>query len=186
MAKIQVILPFEVDVTQVNKTWFNYKNIKTPKLVKDQYVIGVYRRGIYNHPPVVRIIHLLDNTDESIHKALIELIVHGATIYCQKNILPKSLDEFYEIYELKEGTRVDGDLHINNLKNVWRDLKRNIKGEHVQVSSKHLQSYCSEVAWRINNAHLSPAQKLDLLISNAATGFGNNGTKRRTFKDFTK
>lgn len=170
--------PIEIDVTCVNKTWFTLKKKKDPTL---HYVLGIFHR----HEQGKAIIKVLDdNTPEAIYEAIFSCLQIGCTLYVEENILPGTLKDFYEIKELKssEGERVNGDNHINNVKNMWRDLKRQLKRVHVQVSKKHLQGYCNEVAWRINHRHLSDREKFDLLLSASLVGV----EKHRTQKDIVK
>lgn len=46
---------------------------------------------------------------------------------------------------------VDGITHTNSLEGHWGQLKRSIKGTHIQVSSKHLWKYVGEFSYRRNN-----------------------------------
>lgn len=46
---------------------------------------------------------------------------------------------------------VEGDVHVNSLEGFWSLVKRGIGGVYHSVSSKHLQSYLSEYAWRYNH-----------------------------------
>ena len=43
---------------------------------------------------------------------------------------------------------VRGAFHTNTIEGFWSQLKRTIKGTHIQVSKKHLQKYVDEVAFR--------------------------------------
>ena len=43
---------------------------------------------------------------------------------------------------------VRGAFHTNTIEGFWSQLKRTIKGTHIQVSRKHLQKYVDEVAFR--------------------------------------
>jgi len=42
-----------------------------------------------------------------------------------------------------------GIYHTNSIENCWSNLKRTIKGTHIHVSTKHLQKYVNEVAFRM-------------------------------------
>lgn len=150
----------EVDVTYVNKTWFSLRPNKGGNV--KHYVIGFFQR----EPGKAIIKALPDNKPETITQAVFESVAKGAILYSQENILPSSLNEFYEMRVFEEGKHINGDIHVNNVNNMWRDLKRQLKRVHVQVSQKHLQGYCNEVAWRINNRHLTPMEKFNLLLSN--------------------
>ena len=43
------------------------------------------------------------------------------------------------------------DVHTNSVESVWSLLKRSIVGTHHQLSTKHLDAYLGELAWRQNN-----------------------------------
>jgi len=151
--------PIEVDITFVNKTWYSTRNFKKPEV----YVLGLFQRS---GKAIIRV--LKDNSRETIELAMTEFVAEGSIIYCEENVLPIELKTRYDIHELKvsEKELAKGDIHISNVRNMWRDLKRQIKSVHVHVSKKHLQLYCDEVAWRINYKDLSPREKFDMLLSN--------------------
>jgi transposase-like protein len=46
---------------------------------------------------------------------------------------------------------VKGDIHTQNIENVWSHLKRGIYGVYRHVSKKYLQAYADEFAFRYNN-----------------------------------
>lgn len=178
---MKVRVPIEVDITYTNKTWFSLKK----KISNEKhYVIGFYQRGIKGQVNGIAIIKALpDNKSETIEKVVLENISKGCMLYAHENILPASLKNVYEISELKvsEGQFTNGDIHINNVNNMWRDLKRLIKREHIHVSKKHLQLYCSEVAWRINHSHLNTQGRFEALMSNLSVK-----PEKRSYQDFTK
>lgn len=168
-----VRFPVEVDITCVNKTWFTLH--KNKQIKEDHYVIGFCQRQGNT------IIAVLENNSQAaIKQAVLENVGKGAILYAEEKILCNSLREFYEISELKDGSRVDGDVHVNNVKNLWKDLKRVVKQTHIHVSKKHLELYCGEVAWRANHRHLSDSEKFELALSQIATG------NKRTYKDLIK
>lgn len=161
MATVSVKVPVEIDITYVNKTWYSLRKQNNVK----QYVIGFYQR---EGKAVIKVIP--NNDQETIELIIIETVSEGSILYAEENIIPRTLDDMYEIYELKstEGERAVGDMHVNNVKNIWRDLKRLLKMTHIHVSKKHLQGYCTEVVWRINNKNLTSEEKFNLLLSNCA------------------
>lgn len=163
---ITVEVPIEVGITYTNKSWYR----RGDKIKEKNYVMGIFKRGVANVKSVARIISLKDDNDYTIADCISENIASGATIYTEENLLPFFLKEFYNIVELKKNDgHAKGDLHINNINNMWKDLKRQIKREHIHVSKDHLQGYCNEVAWRINNNHLSPQEKFELIFKSIAT-----------------
>lgn len=50
-----------------------------------------------------------------------------------------------------ERVYVVGDAHTNTIEGFWSLLKRGIGGVYHSVSTKYLQSYCNEYAFRCNN-----------------------------------
>jgi transposase-like protein len=46
---------------------------------------------------------------------------------------------------------VRGDVHTNNMENVWSLFKRSIIGSYHQISVKHLDRYLDELEFRFNN-----------------------------------
>lgn len=46
---------------------------------------------------------------------------------------------------------VRGDVHTNNIENVWSLLKRSVTGTYHKLSMKHLDAYLDEIEWRYNN-----------------------------------
>ena len=54
---------------------------------------------------------------------------------------------------------VVGDVHTNNIENVWSLFKRSLVGTFHKMSKKHMDRYLEELEWRHNNrdkpAHLS-------------------------------
>lgn len=167
MALKNIVAPIEVDVTQINKTWYSGHKRKHPS---PQYVIAFYQR--IKQSDNCRVKKLPDNKPETIEKFVRETISAPATIYCEQGILPLALKKDYTVEELNAvgGEHVRGDIHINNVKNVWKDLKRNIKREYISVSNEHLQGYCDEVSWHINNRNLSPGERFAKMIGATANG----------------
>ncbi len=48
------------------------------------------------------------------------------------------------------GQYVDGDCRVNGIEGFWARLKLSIRGTHVHVSRKHLQTYVKEFEYRYN------------------------------------
>ena len=99
----------------------------------------------------------------------------------EKRVLPKSLiySDEYTVYDRlgkrgfehkriahAEQVYVVGDIHVNTIEGFWSLLKNSIRGVYHSVSSKHLQSYIDEYAFRYN--HRSDAAPMYALISNQA------------------
>jgi transposase-like protein len=57
----------------------------------------------------------------------------------------------HERIKHRAGQYVYGEVHTNNVENVWSLLKRSIVGSFHKVSVKHLDRYLDESEWRFNN-----------------------------------
>lgn len=61
----------------------------------------------------------------------------------------------HKIMNHSEGQFKVGTHHTNGIENYWSLLRRGIYGIYHQVSTKHLQRYCDEFAYRFNSRKLS-------------------------------
>lgn len=64
-----------------------------------------------------------------------------------------------------------GEAHTNTVEGYWSLVKRSIRGTHVWVSKKWLQSYLDEFSWRYNRREAS-ASLFSLLLAEAVTPRG--------------
>ena len=62
------------------------------------------------------------------------------------------------------GQYVDGDSHVNGIEGFWARLKLSIRGTHVHVSPKYLQSYVKEFEYRYN-MRSTPNRMFDRLLA---------------------
>jgi len=63
-----------------------------------------------------------------------------------------------------EGVYVSGDVHTNTIEGFWSLVKSGIRGSHHAVSTKWLQGYLNEYAWRYNRRNDRRAMFLSLLL----------------------
>lgn len=75
----------------------------------------------------------------------------------------------HQIVNHRIGEYVRGEVYTNSIEAVWSHVKMAIKGTHHGVSKFHLQGYCDEIVYRMNNKHLSPLQKFEDLIKKGLT-----------------
>lgn len=57
-------------------------------------------------------------------------------------------------------------VHTNNIEGYWNILKKQINGIHHFVSSKHLQRYCDESAFRFNNREVCQDERFADALTN--------------------
>lgn len=60
-------------------------------------------------------------------------------------------DTRHEVVNHSAGEYVRGDVHTNNIENVWELFKRAVVGSYHHLSAKHLDAYLDELEWRFNN-----------------------------------
>lgn len=76
--------------------------------------------------------------------------------------LPK-IGYAHECVDHSDYEYVRGEVHTNTIEGFWSQLKRSIRGTHVAVSKKHLQSYVDSFAWTYNRRHDPSRSFYDLL-----------------------
>ena len=122
------------------------KRTRKRQHVKKPIVLGMLQRGGKVKTFVIK------NTSADIMQPLI-----------RKNVEPNSrlitdahksyIELKHDYYHISIKHTMDnyvtyGDEHTNNIEGFWSLLKRTIKGTHIHVSTKHLQKYVDEVAFR--------------------------------------
>ena len=94
----------------------------------------------------------------------------SATLVTDSHSGYKGLDiEYFKheiINHIKDEYLRDG-FHTNTIEGFWSQLKRTIKGTHIQVSGRHLQKYIDEVAFRYMNKDRQ-ATMFDTILSHVA------------------
>jgi transposase len=63
-----------------------------------------------------------------------------------------------------EAVYVSGDVHTNTIEGFWSLTKNGIRGVYHSVSTKHLQGYLNEYAWRYSHRHDERAMFETLLL----------------------
>jgi transposase-like protein len=64
----------------------------------------------------------------------------------------------------REGVYVSGDVHTNTIEGFWSLVKSGIRGTYHAVSTRHLQGYLNEYAWRYSHRHDEDAMFRQLLL----------------------
>lgn len=96
-----------------------------------------------------------------------ELVPQGSTIVTDEWTGYAGLDRYYNQKVVNHGAKnyvTDDGYTSNPVENHWSHLKRSIIGTYYQVSRKHLQKYCDEMAFRYNEREEKPTQKFNLTL----------------------
>jgi transposase-like protein len=117
-------------------------------------VFGMAQRGSNGkHSKVVAKVVSDTKADTLIPQAKVK-VLPASTVYTDEH---KSYDDFgklgyaHERVNHAQGVYVSGDVHTNTIEGFWATVRRGIGGTHHSVSTKHLQSYLDEYAFRYNN-----------------------------------
>jgi transposase len=86
-----------------------------------------------------------------------------------RNLPAKGFNHKPVNHEAKEYVR--GIVHSNSIESFWSHIQRSIKGAHIWVSKKHLQSYLHEFEYRHNLRH-QPQLMFDVLMRSFPKGLG--------------
>lgn len=98
---------------------------------------------------------------------VIERVLPASTVYTDEVPMYDSLAAHgfgHQRVHHRQKIYVEGDAHVNTLEGFWSLVKRGIGGVYHSVSSKHLQSYLSEYAWRYNRRNDPQASFRTLLL----------------------
>jgi transposase-like protein len=90
-----------------------------------------------------------------------------ATIYTDNAGGYRSLTKHgykHEVVDHSADEWVRAEVHTNTVESVWSILKRSIVGSYHQLSTKHLESYLDEIAFKFNNRR-NPHLFRDTLIA---------------------
>jgi transposase-like protein len=130
--------------------------------VGKQPVWGAMERG---GRVVARVVS--DTTKRTILPNLIERVLPESTVYTDEATVYDPLTGMgfgHKRVHHAAKVYVEGDCHVNSLEGFWSLVKRGIDGVYHSVSTKHLQSYVSEYAWRYNHRNDPQASFRTLLL----------------------
>jgi len=131
----------------------NWSGISTRK----SPVIGLYERGTKQ----VRIFLAPDRKSKTINKILLKNIEQGSTVYTDSWVVYNRLKKWYnhEYIDHKRGEYVRGNVSTNGIENMWGQIKRTLRKNHIKITDKYIHLYLAESAWRHNSRN---RQKMDL------------------------
>lgn len=152
----------EVDETFLanGKKWQRWGSLSTRKAP----IIGLIERG---GKVVIKCIP--DRSEFVMEEIIRKHVIEGSVIYTDGWLGYRNLQKWYTHDYVDHSAREykRGEVHTNNIDNIWKQLKNNIRGAHHSISNKHAQDYCDEVAYKINNRHRKPFERFNELLLRA-------------------
>lgn len=142
-----------------------YVKNRGTKIPKKVPVLGILERG---GEIIARVIE--DTKKESLHPVILANVEFGSTIMTDEYHAYKSLGSIYNHKKVKHsaGEYVRGNVYTNSIESFWSQLKRTIKGTHIQVTQRHLQKYIDEVVFRYENRN-NQDQMFNLALARLAS-----------------
>jgi transposase-like protein len=119
---------------------------------KKEVVIGIRQRGgdlRFFHASDVKAgtleKYIRENISEDVDVLMTDdfNVYRGAAKHLRKQGKHKTIRHSFKVY-------VDGDIHTNTVESAFSLLKRGVIGTWHRISAKHLQAYCTEMAFRFN------------------------------------
>ncbi len=137
---------------EVDETWVGGVNRKGGKgqgkrRSKKTIVMGMVERdGMMRAGPVP------DDTQFTLEPIILENVTEGSAITTDGHLSYGDLRRTYRhtVINHSAGEYARGIHHTNTIEGHWSQLKRSIKGTHVQISSKHAWKYIGEFTYRRN------------------------------------
>jgi transposase len=117
-------------------------------------VMGMVQRGASGEPGkiMVKVVDGVKKNDLLPHAK--QFILPASTVYTDESYAYRDLEGMgYQHGRVNhaQGVYVSGDVHTNTIEGFWATVKRGIGGNYHAVSTKYLQSYLDEYAFRYNN-----------------------------------
>lgn len=143
--------------------WTRWGGVTTRK----EPIMGMCERG-----GKVIIQCMNDRKKDTINELVRNYVEEGAIVYTDGWIGYGTLTQWYIHDYVDHGTNeyVRGDVHTNNIENVWRQLKTSIRHAHHSVGKQNAQYYCDEIAFRINSRNKTPMERFDQLLQRSVLG----------------
>lgn len=143
----------EMDETLIGGKARN-KHQKTARYTPKTTVVGMAQRGTDGkHGKVVAKIVPNNKATTLIPQAKMK-VLPASTVYTDELASYSDLEGLgypHSRVNHSQGVYVSGDVHTNTIEGFWSTVKRGIGGTYHAVSTKHLQSYLDEYAFRYNN-----------------------------------
>lgn len=133
---------------------------------KDRYKNKSVVFGMVERKGRVLAAHVANNKRATILPILRSRILPESIVYTDEAPQYNKGLERYSHDRVKHSERVyvSGDVHTNTIEGFWALTKNGLQGVYHSVSSKHLQGYLNEYAWRYNHRDDGRAMFRTLLL----------------------
>lgn len=168
----------EVDEAFIGKgsKTYNWSSISTHK----QPIIGIFERDTKH----ARLFLVNDRKLATIRKLILDNVELGSTIYTDGWRGYNCLSEYYTHEKVEHSRKeyVRGAVHTNSIENLWRHMKRNIRGAHIKISDKYVQEYVNEACWKNNSKGKSQIQLFDEILVRTFSSAANKRIAQKKVK----
>lgn len=121
----------------------------TAKAYSSQVVFGMVERG-----GKAKAKHVKSSGERVLTPEIRKSVQGGSTIYSDEAGAYTKLPNWgYPHATIKHANRhyVDGNIHTQNVENLWSNMKRGIRGVYRRIDPKYLQAYADEYAFRYSH-----------------------------------
>jgi transposase-like protein len=143
--------PGDIDLSPAAGRW---------KAAKKATIFGMVERG-----GRVKAVVVADRGRETLQGNIVQFVLPRSTIFTDEWRPYVGLHGRYTHRRIRHGEKVyvSGDVHTQTIEGFFSNLKRGISGNYHSVSSKWLQSYLNEYAWRYNERESATPMFVTLL-----------------------
>ena len=110
-----------------------------------------------------------DTSRDTVHQVLNKYLSRDSVLVTDEHASYKESQFNHQVVNHSAKQYVDGMAHTNGIESVWAVLKRGFYGIYHSFSTKHLQRYVDEFAYRLNegNVKIHTWVRLDSLMAKA-------------------
>ena len=152
----------EIDETFVGGKGSNRATIPNFNEIPKEIVMGIVERGGKLHTK-----HIPNTGKWTLIEEIQKNVDRNASIMTDEYRGYAQLSKYgYRHFTVNHGNTqyTNGQIHTQNIENIWSQLKRGIFGVYRHVSKEYLQSYVNEYSWRYNNRQ-SGGQMFNLILA---------------------
>jgi transposase len=122
----------------------------TAKTGTSQMIFGAVERG-----GRAKVVHVTTTTKHALLKEVVNSVDSSAQVYSDGHMAYRRLDwagyRGHKVVNHGQDEYVNGEIHTQNVENLWSNMKRGIKGVYRHVDAKYLQAYADEYAFRYSH-----------------------------------